>query len=181
MSGIFSPKRGISRRTFLKGSAASIAAALAATGPGKLLSEGIYAPRLIQQNNTVVLAIQEFAHEAIQSVIPQFEEATGLTVQFEGGPVSGNDMLTRYSAAFASGNSPVDVMSDADDSSPTFMRAGWVMPLNDIIPEETWADFPPSMQPHIDGFLSIESATASLTSSRWAISSRGAICSRMRG
>jgi multiple sugar transport system substrate-binding protein len=121
-----------------------------------MLAEGIYAPNLIQSNNTVVLAIQEFAHDAIRSVLPDFEEATGLTVQLEGGPVSGNDMLTRYSAAFAAGNSPVDVFSDADDSSPTFMRAGWVMPLNEIIPQETWDDFPPSMQPHIDGFLSIE-------------------------
>ena len=149
-------KNGISRRTFLKGTAGSIAAALAASAPGKLLAEGIYAPNLIQQNNTVVFAIQEFVHPIIQSVLPQFESDTGLTVQLEGGPVSGNDMLTRYSPAFASGTSPVDLFSDADDSSPTFMRAGWVMPLTDIIPQETWDDFPPSMQDHIRGFLSID-------------------------
>ncbi len=147
---------GISRRTFLKGTAGSIAAALAATGPSKLLAQGIFAPKLIRQNNTIVFAIQEFAHPAIQSVLPQFEEDTGLTVQLEGGPVSGNDMLTRYSPAFASGTSPVDLFSDADDSSPTFMRAGWVMPLDEIIPQETWDDFPPSMQDHIRGFLSID-------------------------
>ncbi len=152
----FNKQHGMSRRTFLKGSASSIAAALAVIGPGKFMTQGMFAPNLIRQNNTVVLAIQEFAHDAVRSVLPSFEESTGLIVQLEGGPVSGNDMLTRYSAAFASGNSPVDVMSDADDSSPTFMRAGWVMPLNDVIPEETWNDFPASMQPHIDGFLSID-------------------------
>lgn len=151
-----SGKHGISRRTFLKGTAGAIAGALAATGPGKMLAQGIYAPNLIRQNNTLVFAIQQFAHEAIQSVLPKFEADTGLTVQLEGGPVSGNDMLTRYSPAFASGTSPVDLFSDADDSSPTFMRAGWVMPLNDVIPQETWDDFPPSMQAHIDGFLSID-------------------------
>ncbi len=150
-------RAGISRRTFLRGSAASLAAALAATHGGKLLAQGVYAPNLLRrQSNTVVLAVQEFAHPIIQKVLPKFESDTGLTVQLEGGPVSGNDMLTRYSAAFASGNSPVDVMSDADDSSPTFMRAGWLMALNDVIPQETWDDFPASMQPHIDGFLSIE-------------------------
>lgn len=151
-----SARKPISRRTFLKGSAASIAAALSATGPGNFLTEGVYASNVIAQNNTVVLAIQAFTHDIIRGVLPDFEAATGLTVQLEGGPVSGNDMLTRYSAAFASGNSPVDVLSDADDSSPTFMRAGWLMPLNDIIPQATWDDFPPSMQPHIDGFLSID-------------------------
>jgi multiple sugar transport system substrate-binding protein len=148
---------GISRRTFLKGSAGAIAAALSVSGSGKFLTQGMFAPRLVRaQNNTVVLAIQEFTHDILRGVLPQFEEATGLTVQLEGGPVSGNDMLTKYASGFASGESPVDVMSDADDSSPTFMRAGWVKPLNDIIPQETWDDFPASMQAHIDGFLSIE-------------------------
>ena len=151
-----SGKHGISRRTFLKGSAGAIAGALAAAGPGKMLAQGIYAPKFLRQNNTLVFAIQQLAHEAMQSVLPQFEADTGLTVQLEGGPVSGNDMLTRYSPAFASGTSPVDLFSDADDSSPTFMRAGWVMPLNDVIPQETWDDFPASMQAHIDGFLSID-------------------------
>ena len=149
-------QNGISRRTFLKGSTGSIAATMAAMGPSKFLTQGIFAPKLIRQNNTVVFAIQEFAHPAIQSVLPQFEADTGLTVHLEGGPVSGNDMLTRYSPAFASGTSPVDLFSDADDSSPTFMRAGWVMPLDEIIPQETWDDFPPSMQDHIRGFLSID-------------------------
>ncbi|MCC7206406.1 MAG: extracellular solute-binding protein [Anaerolineae bacterium] len=146
----------ISRRTFLKGSAGAIAGALAAMGPGKFLAQGPYAPRLVQQNKTVIFAIQEFAHPAIQSVLPAFEEDSGFTVQLEGGPVSGNEMLTKYSPAFASGTSPVDLFSDADDDSPTFMRAGWVMPLTDIIPQETWDDFPPSMQDHIRGFLSID-------------------------
>ncbi len=147
---------GMTRRTFLKGTAGSIAAALAATGPGKFLTQGIYAPVRIRQNNTVVFAIQEFTHPVIRSVLGKFEADTGLKVQLEGGPVSGNDMLTKYSPAFASGSSPVDLLSDADDSSPTFMRAGWVKPLNEIIPQETWDDFPPSMQDHIRGFLSID-------------------------
>lgn len=149
-------KRGISRRMFLRGTAGSIAGALAASGPGKFMTQGMFAPRLIRQNNTVIFAIQSFAHEAIQSVLPQFEADTGLTVQLEGGPVTGNEMLTAYSPAFASGTSPVDLFSDADDSSPTFMGAGWVKPLNEIIPQETWDDFPPSMQDHIRGFLSID-------------------------
>lgn len=150
-------ERGISRRTFLKGTAGSIAAALALSPGGRFLTQGIFAPTVVRaQNNTVVFAIQEFTHDIIRSVLPQFEEQTGLTVVLEGGPVSGNDMLTRYATQFAAGESSVDLFSDADDSSPTFMRAGWVQPLNDIIPQETWDDFPASMQAHIDGFLSID-------------------------
>lgn len=146
----------ISRRTFLKGSAGSIAGALAAVGPTRFLTQGMYAPNLIQNNNTVVLAIQEFAHDAIKAVLPEFEKATGLTVQLEGGPVSGNDMLTKYGPSFASGESPVDVISDADDDSPTFIRAGYIESLEGIIPDEVWADFPESMNGQIEKFHSFD-------------------------
>jgi len=108
------------------------------------------------QTKEVVLAIQDFANDAIKSVLPDFEKSSGFTVKFEGGPASGTDMLTKYSSAFAAGNSPVDVMSDADESSPTFMKAGWMLPLDDVIPKATWDDFPASMKSRIDsGFLSM--------------------------
>jgi multiple sugar transport system substrate-binding protein len=148
--------QGLTRRQFLKGTAGSIAAALAASGPGRMLAEGIYAPRLIQQNNTVVLAIQAFAHDAIKAVLPDFEAATGLTVQLEDGPVSGNEMLTKYAPSFASGESPVDLFSDADDDGPTFVRAGYIMSLEDVIPQETWDDFPESMNGQIEKFHSFD-------------------------
>ncbi len=153
-------QNAVSRRTFLKGSAGAIAAALSAMGGSKFAAQGMFAPRIARaQSNTVVLGVQDVTADipdAVRGVLADFEEATGLTVEMEGGPITGNEMLTKYSPAFAAGTSPVDVFSDADDSSPTFMRAGWLTPLNDIIPQETWDDFPPSMQDHIDGFLSIE-------------------------
>ncbi|WP_162909686.1 extracellular solute-binding protein [Aggregatilinea lenta] len=146
-------KKGFSRRTFIKGTSLAIAGAV---GGGKIAQQGIFAPNVVHAQDEVVLAIQEFAHDAIKAILPEFESATGLTVKLEGGPVSGNDMLTKYSTAFAAGNSPVDVISDADESSPTFIRAGWIMPLDDIIPQETWDDFPESMQGQIETFLSYD-------------------------
>jgi len=148
--------KGLSRRTFLKGSAATIAAALSAQSTGMIAAQGIFAPRVIRQNKEVVLAIQEFAHDAIKALAPDFEKATGLTLKLEGGPVSGNDMLTKYSSAFASGQSPVDVISDADESSPVFARAGWTLPLTDVIPQETWDDFPESFKGQIEKFHSVD-------------------------
>jgi trehalose/maltose transport system substrate-binding protein len=148
--------KGMSRRTFLKGSAGSIAAALAAMGPGKFLTQGIYAPNFIQSNKTLVLAIQSFAHDALKEVLPEFEKNTGLTVQLEGGPVTGAEMITKYGPSFASGESPVDVISDADDSGPTFARAGYILPLEDVIPKETWDDFPESFKSQIEKFHSVD-------------------------
>jgi multiple sugar transport system substrate-binding protein len=146
-------KKGFSRRTFLKGTGA--AAAGIALG-GKFQTQGIFAPRVVHAQNEVVLAIQGFAHEAIQAILPEFESATGLTVKLEEGPAAGPDMLTKYSTAFAAGNSPVDVFSDADDSGPTFYRAGWILSLEDVIPQETWDDFPESMAGQIELFHSFD-------------------------
>lgn len=149
-------KKGFTRRTFLKGTGAALAGA--ALGGGKIAQQGIFAPRVVHAQNEVVLAIQGFAHDAIKAILPEFESATGLTVKLEEGPASGNDMLTKYSTAFAANNSPVDVFSDADESSPVFARAGWVEPLDDIIPQETWDDFPESMQGQIEKFHSFDGA-----------------------
>ena len=96
-------EKGISRRTFLKGTGATLAGA--ALG-GKFQTQGIFKPNLIRRQTEVILAVQQFAFNAIQAVLPDFESSTGLTVTLEGGPASGDDMVTKYSTAFASNNSP---------------------------------------------------------------------------
>lgn len=146
-------QKGLSRRNFLKGTGAVVAGA--ALG-GKFQTQGIFKPNVVRASNEVVMAVQEFAHDAIKAVLPDFEAATGLTVKLESGPVSGNDMLTKYAAAFAANNSPVDVVSDADDDGPVFYRAGYMLPLEDVIPEETWADFPESFDSQIELFNSFD-------------------------
>jgi ABC-type glycerol-3-phosphate transport system substrate-binding protein len=146
-------KKRITRRTFLKGAGA---AAAGVTLGGKFATQGMFKPNVVHAQNTVVLAVQQFAHEAIQAVLPDFEAATGLTVTLETGPVSGLDMLTKYSTAFAAGNSPVDVVSDADDSGPTFYGAGWMLPLDDVIPQESWDDLPESFDGQIEKFHSLD-------------------------
>jgi ABC-type glycerol-3-phosphate transport system substrate-binding protein len=153
-------KKGLSRREFLK-TAGALAAGVA--GSGQLIKAAAAVPSRLSVPNiiradskTVVLAIQSFAHDAIKAVLPDFQSKTGLTVQLEEGPASGIDMLTKYSTAFAAGNSPVDVLSDADESSPAFMRAGWLEPLDDVIPQETWDDFPESFKSQIEIWHSFE-------------------------
>ncbi|MBN1202482.1 MAG: extracellular solute-binding protein [Anaerolineae bacterium] len=146
-------RKGFSRRTFLKGTGAVVAGA---TLGGKFQTQGIFAPNVVRAQDEVVMAVQDFAHDAIKAVLPDFEAATGLKVTLESGPVSGNDMLTKYAAAFAANNSPVDVLSDADDDGPIFYRAGYMMPLDDVIPQETWDDFPESFDSQIELFHSFD-------------------------
>jgi len=146
-------KKGISRRTFLKGTGAVVAGA--ALG-GKFATQGIFKPNVVHAQKEVVMAVQQFAHDAIKAVLPDFEKATGLTVTLEGGPASGNEMLTKYSTAFAAGNSPVDVVSDADESGPVFYRAGYMLPLDDVIPQENWDDLPAIFDDQIAKFHSYD-------------------------
>ncbi|GIW04958.1 MAG: ABC transporter substrate-binding protein [Thermomicrobiales bacterium] len=151
----------VSRRTIIKGTGA---AAVGTVLGGALASTAGAAPRrapaVIRQRSqggkTITLAVQAFAHEAMKPVLAKWEEKTGNTVKLESGPVTGQEMVTQYAPQFQSETSPVDVFSDADDSSPTFMRAGWLEPLDEAIPQETWDDFPEIFASQIETWHSYE-------------------------
>src|SRR5690349_12859010 len=71
-------KHPITRRTFLKGSLAAITTALLGS-EGYLTQGQIFKPNIVRaQSQALVLAIQEFAHDALKDVLQDFEEETGL-------------------------------------------------------------------------------------------------------
>jgi ABC-type glycerol-3-phosphate transport system substrate-binding protein len=84
-------KKGFSRRTFLKGTGAALAGTAFGVS-GHFKTQGIFAPNVVRAQDQVVLAVQEFAHPALEEILPKFEEETGLKVVLEGGPASGIDM-----------------------------------------------------------------------------------------
>lgn len=143
--------KNITRREFLK-AAGVAAAAVSTTGlfagcaPAATAVPATVAPA----SKTLTLAIQEFAHEALKPVLAEWEQKTGHKVVLESGPTTGQEMMTKYAPAFQSGSSPVDVFSVDDVSGPAFSRAGWMLPLDDVIPAETWQDFPASFLPPVD-------------------------------
>jgi len=152
-------RKGISRRTFLKGSAAVVAAGLASLPDSKFARQGIFAPRTVRAQGPLVLFIPAFTHETVAKVLGTFTEDTGLEVRLEALPsTSGTDTLTHLSTMFAAGTSAYDVVSDSDEASPLMMRAGWLEPLDDIIPDVTWADFPESMAGMIEVWHSFDGA-----------------------
>jgi ABC-type glycerol-3-phosphate transport system substrate-binding protein len=72
------------------------------------------------------------------------------------GPATGEGMIAEYADAFQAGTSPVDVFSNADDSGPAFYRSGWIEALDDVIPQQTWDDFPKIFNSQIESFHSYE-------------------------
>jgi multiple sugar transport system substrate-binding protein len=136
----------LSRRIFLKGTAAAIAAGLAGLDNGKISWQGVSRPTVIRaQTNEVILGIQEFAHEAMKNILQDFEEETGLQVRLENSTASGVDLLNRLTTAFEAQTSPFDVVSLSEEGMPRFMPRGWLESLENIITEETWGDFPSSL------------------------------------
>jgi ABC-type glycerol-3-phosphate transport system substrate-binding protein len=151
----------INRRTLLKSTGAAAGGlVLGGTLAGAASAAPKSAPAVIKRRSqggtTVTLAIQAFAHDAMKPVLAEWEQSTGNTVTLDSGPVTGQEMITKYAPAFQSESSPVDLFSDADDSSPTFMRAGWLEPLDEAIPQTTWDDFPESFTGQIETWHSFE-------------------------
>ena len=156
-----SKKTKISRRDFLKligTSAAAVSAAgvlqacqTATEAPTEVPAAApTDVPEEVVEPITLTLAIQAFAHDAMKPILEEWEEMTGNTVVLESGPTTGQEMMTKYAPAFQSGTSPVDVLSLDDVAGPAFARADWLEPLDEVIPAETWADFPESFLPPPD-------------------------------
>jgi maltose-binding protein MalE len=165
-----SDTKRISRRNFLKlagtGAAALSAGALlqacvpatsappaappAAAAPTSAPAVSTAVPAVAAGGKTLTLAIQAFAHDALKPVIAQWEQKSGNKVTLDSGPATGQEMMTKYAPAFQSNTSSVDVISVDDVSGPAFARAGWLIPLDDVIPQDTWSDFPASMLPPVD-------------------------------
>jgi multiple sugar transport system substrate-binding protein len=138
----------LSRREFLRivglsASGSLLAACAARTAPLTSL------PAATPGRKTLVLSIQSFAHDAMRPVVDAWSARTGHKVELTSGPSEGQEMLKQYAPAFQARTSPVDLFS-LDDSGPVFYQAGWIEPLDDVIPKETWDDFPRLFNPQIE-------------------------------
>ncbi len=141
-------RRKLSRREFLQVAGfASAGAALAACAPQPT-------PQPAPTKKTLKLAIQSFAHDAMRPVLDAWTEKTGYKVELVDGPATDQELISQYLPAFQAGSSPVDVFSDADGSVVPFYKAGWIEPLDNVIPQETWDDFPKIFNPQIETFHS---------------------------
>jgi ABC-type glycerol-3-phosphate transport system substrate-binding protein len=140
--------RTLSRREFLKMTGVvTSGVALTACAPRAT-------PQPAPKKKTLVLAIQSFAHDAVRPVLDAWTAKTGYPVQLADGPASSMELVSKYLPVFQAGSSPVDVLSDGDNSVGPFYKAGWMEPLDGIIPQETWDDFPKIFYPQIEAFHS---------------------------
>jgi ABC-type glycerol-3-phosphate transport system substrate-binding protein len=133
----------VDRRSFLAHAARVGAGATVAGSVPSLLK--VRTTRAAAQGGQITVAIHSFLHDPLAPFLKDFTNQTGITVKLTGVPSSGTDQLTQLTPSFAAGTTPVDVLVGSDDSTPDFIRAGWLVPLDDVVPKSVWSDFPEDM------------------------------------
>jgi multiple sugar transport system substrate-binding protein len=79
-----------------------------------------------------------------------FSKQTGIEIQFVTRPGMKDDEFARLAAAVQTGTSPYDIIDFEDELTTSFSRAGYMFPLNDLLPTDFWDDFPPAMKAYSD-------------------------------
>jgi len=143
----------VSRREFLRiAGGAAAGAALAAAGvkaadaastqPGSSLN----VPNL-QQARKVRIAVGGWAEQNMKDLLAKtdFTKKTGIDVEIVLRTDTKETELTRIASAVQAGTSPYDVIDFEDELTTSLSQAGYVIGIDDLIPQEVWDDFSPEM------------------------------------
>jgi multiple sugar transport system substrate-binding protein len=79
-----------------------------------------------------------------------FAKQTGIEIDFIPRMGVKETELNRLSEAVAAGTSPYDIIDFEDELTTCFSQAGYMEPLNDLLPSDFWDDFPPAMKAYSD-------------------------------
>lgn len=130
------------RRTLLKGAGGAAAAATMISLPGR--------PTAAQSGEgKIIVSTADFARDAMTPLFDAFTADSGIAVEWTSSPSAGGEQVTQLAPQFASESTPVDVLNCSDEAAPGFLRAGWLLPLNDALPEGFWDDFPQAMKDYV--------------------------------
>ena len=146
------PASKISRRDFLKlaGMTAS-GAFVAACSP---VARPVPTPTVIQPR-TVQIQIDGWAVENTNKLLEteiykDFSKQTGIQINFVPRWEYKEATLKSLTAAFDAGNSPYDIIDYEDELTSSLSQAGYMVPLNDLLPADFWDDFPKVMKAYSD-------------------------------
>ena len=83
-----------------------------------------------------------------------FTRQTEIEIEFVPRTGTKEQVLTQLAAAVQAGTSPYDIIDFEDELTTSFSRAGYMVPLNDLLPAGFWDDFPPAMKAYSDQWSS---------------------------
>jgi ABC-type glycerol-3-phosphate transport system substrate-binding protein len=144
-----SDQRSLSRRDFLKAAGISatgvLLAACAAPVAAPAPSGDAAAPAATAK--TVRIAVGGWAEQGTKDLLEKmgFTESTGINVEVILRSDTKETELARMASAVQAGTSPYDVLDYEDELVTSFSQAGYMLPLDDLLPADFWADFPEAM------------------------------------
>jgi ABC-type glycerol-3-phosphate transport system substrate-binding protein len=154
-------KKNFTRREFLgaagtAAAAAALAACVPAPAPGSAppaatsaapaATSAVAAPTVIKPR-TVRLAVGGWAEQGTKDLLAKsdFAKQTGITPEIVLRTDTKETELTRLASAVQAGTSPYDVIDFEDELTTSFSQAGYVIPIDDLLPSGFWDDFPQAM------------------------------------
>jgi multiple sugar transport system substrate-binding protein len=149
--------RKLSRRQFVRFAGATATGAVLsafkpATGPAKALA--VELPAVIQPRK-VTVQIDGWAVPVTNQLLStplfmDFTKQTGIEIEFIPRTGTKEAELNRLAAAVEAGTSPYDIIDFEDELTTSFSRAGYMVPLSDLLPVDFWDDFSPAMKAYSD-------------------------------
>lgn len=138
----------LTRRGFLRAAGATSAALAGASLLPAAASRALAAPVRLRglQGQEISVLIWGHVHKAIQPIVDEFTQQTGISVKLEAGVSGGGNQVEQLSTYYQAGEAPFDVSNEADEGGVSFMTAGFLEPLDDYLPAGFWDDFAPFME-----------------------------------
>jgi ABC-type glycerol-3-phosphate transport system substrate-binding protein len=143
----------LSRRDFLRvAGLTTLGAVAAACTPATPNPTATSAPAptvapTVMKPHVVKVGILANNAQGLQDILAkaEFTKKTGITVETVNRTDTKETELARLSSAFQAGTSPYDVIDFEDELTTSFSRAGYMLPLDDVVSAEAWNDFSPAM------------------------------------
>lgn len=115
----------------------------------------VEAPAVVKSSRTVKLALGGWAEADTRKLLASplftdFSQQTGIQFEIVLRTDTKETELTRLAAAVQAGTSPYDIIDFEDELTTSFSQAGYMLPLNDLLPANFWDDFPASMKAYSD-------------------------------
>jgi len=100
-----------------------------------------------KKDNTIKLGVSSFSVNVYRQILESldFTGQTNINVDVVMRPIASNELLIQMTSAVQAGTSPYDVIDLEDATTIPFAHAGWLLPLDDLIGPEIWADYTPSL------------------------------------
>ncbi len=106
----------------------------------------------VMKGGKVRIAVGGWAEQNMKDLLAttEFTKNSGIDVEIVLRTDTKETELSRLTSAIQSGDTPYDILDFEDELTTTLSKAGYMLPLNDLIAQEVWDDLSPAMKAYTD-------------------------------